>query len=111
METRARVDRVAAFVAEQLSNGWSNISKYDEIDDAGTRLETEVDELLHVASIEGTYGGTESSIMDALACMSASWADGHETASGDDVVNDDEQTLSEVVFEYVADLQKQPTSA
>lgn len=102
MNTKERIDRVAAYIAEQLSTGWRSVSKLDEIDDSGTLLGAEVDAVLHLASIEGLTGEGIDGLMDAFDTMSSTWSDGYETASVEDFVNDNGDTVEEVVMAFVS---------
>lgn len=100
MEARERIDRVVAYIADQFAGGWSSVSKLDEIDDAGTLLGKEVDAVLRLARRNGIAVGKDNVVVDALSTMASTWGDGFENASADDFVNDDNDTVKDVILDH-----------
>lgn len=109
MDAQQRLDRIARHLAELFSGGMNSISIEDEIDD-GVLLAKEIDAVLRTRLAHSAKGDL-ANVIEAFATIDGVWQSGFELASGDDLVTDDNDTVSDIVCDYADRLGTAPVVA
>lgn len=99
MDKIDRLHRLVDHLAETFSGGNSSISNDDEIG-GGANVSREVESMTQSFTDAELDRLGAVSLMEALVTLSEAWGQGYDMASGDDLVNDDNETVQEIVCQY-----------
>ena len=109
MNKLERLHRLVGHLAETFSGGNSSISNDDEIV-GGINVQREVEKMTQSFSHAELAQIGAGDLMEALITLSNGWDEGYDLASGDDLVNDDNDTVQDIVCRYFDDLNAAPAA-